>query len=140
MQVKATNGLSGPSKTPKRGRSSGDGHPFEIDFGSPAEETAKTSRPQATGAIDTLLSLQEVQPFADEQQQAVNDSNRMLDLLDGIKADLLAGRMDAGRLTSLEGALSRYRTTVADPGLHEIVKAIDLRARVELAKLGRGKA
>jgi len=139
MQVKATNGLSGASKAGKRGRIQGDGGTFSIDFGSASEDVAKTSRPQATGSIDTLLSLQEVEPFADQRQQAIDDSNKMLDLLDSIKTDLLAGQLTSDRLVRLEGALSRYQISNVDPKLTEILKAVDLRARVELAKYRQNK-
>lgn len=133
MQVKATSRLSSASKAGKRGRQ-GDGGAFQVDFGSAPEDVAKTSRPQATGGIDMLLSLQEVEPIADQRQQAIDDSNQMLDLLDSIKTDLLAGQLTSDRLVKLEGALNRYQISNADPELTEILKAVDLRARVELAK------
>lgn len=133
MQVKATSRLSSASKTGKRGRQS-DGGAFQIDFGSASEDVAKTSRPQATGGIDMLLSLQEVEPFGADRQKAIDDSNEMLDLLDSIKTDLLAGQLTTNRLAKLEKALNRYQISNSDPQLTEILKAVDLRARVELAK------
>jgi hypothetical protein len=62
---------------------------------------------------------------------------RLLDDLDRIKAALLSGAVPTSELLRLAAALGEAREQSGDPGLDEVLAHIDLRAQVELAKLGR---
>jgi hypothetical protein len=59
----------------------------------------------------------------------------MLDRLDEIRLGLLAGNIPRERLEALDRLVQEQRLQVADPRLSEILDEIELRARVELAKL-----
>ena len=60
----------------------------------------------------------------------------MLDVLEEVKADLLVGRITPERLDILAEQLQSMRDRV-DPGLDGVIDEIELRVRIELAKLGR---
>jgi hypothetical protein len=65
----------------------------------------------------------------------VKRGTNLLDILDGIKADLLVGIITAERLDALVQELSVYRDRT-EPGLDAVLDDIELRVRVELAKQG----
>ncbi|MBA5779307.1 flagellar assembly protein FliX [Stappia sp. F7233] len=97
--------------------------------------SASTAAAASFGGIDALLALQEVEDPLAERKRAARHGRDLLDTLDQLKADLLAGRVAPDRLERLAAQLSR-RKPGDDPYLEAILDEIDLRARVELAKLG----
>jgi hypothetical protein len=81
-----------------------------------------------------------VQAEEDWQERRRRQARRGYDLLDGLdklKAALLAGRVQISELERLKAMLSARRETSDDPRLDEVLAHIELRAAVELAKLGR---
>lgn len=86
--------------------------------------------------IDALLALQAVDDATTGRRKAVRRANLLLDALEEIKADLLAGRVGEGRLNRAIALLQQAKTQI-EPALEAIVADIELRVRVELAKLGR---
>lgn len=59
----------------------------------------------------------------------------MLDLLDDVRDGLLAGHVSRDTLQRLVQLVGAKREDFVDPGLSSVMDEIDLRARVELAKL-----
>ena len=59
----------------------------------------------------------------------------ILDKLDELRVGLLMGSISRDRLESLDRLVQEHRGQVSDPRLSEILDEIELRARVELAKL-----
>jgi len=57
-------------------------------------------------------------------------------VLEGVKMDLLVGRVEVDRLERLVGMLGN-KVETGDDALDALMSDIELRARVELAKLGR---
>ena len=72
----------------------------------------------------------------ERKNKAVRRGRTLLDELDEIKADLLIGQVSAERLDALSAMLSQIRER-SEPALDSVLDDIDLRVRVELAKLGR---
>jgi hypothetical protein len=79
--------------------------------------------------------------------QAVEDENsnesrgkkrggKLLDLLEEVRQGLLAGVIPASKLNGLVAAVRSEQAAVSDPNLKAILEEIDLRASVELEKLG----
>lgn len=89
------------------------------------------------GSVDALLALQGVSERQDGSGQARERAEELLDRLDEIRLGLLVGAIPAGELQKLSQTLQRKRGQVDDPRLVELLDEIDLRARVELAKLDR---
>lgn len=107
----------------------------------PDAETAAAPRAEAapvlaTTALDALLALQAVDDVVLTRRKAVRRGRQMLDALDEVKADLLAGRVSEGRLNHLLALVGQARERT-DPGLDSVLDEVELRARVELAKFGR---
>lgn len=89
------------------------------------------------GGVDALLALQEIGGEPDSQGQAKQRGADLLDRLDEVRLALLEGRMTADTIRRLADLAATRRGQVRDPRLAEILDEIELRAAVELAKLGR---
>lgn len=85
--------------------------------------------------VDALLALQGVASPAGERAKAVRRGRDMLDMLDEIRRGMLEGAISEGTLRRLSGLVNVKREDFIDPGLSQLLDDIDLRARVELAKL-----
>ena len=86
-------------------------------------------------AVSTILALQGVDDTAEQKRRGAEAGEQMLDLLDEVRDGLLAGGIPRATLHRLAGAVAQRRETFADPQLQSILDEIELRARVELAKL-----
>jgi hypothetical protein len=101
--------------------------------GDAGSQVAKLSRATPVGAMDALLSLQEVDP--DESRENLQrHAEDLLDELDEVRHGLLVGALSRAQLTRLKALVTARRATVNDPHLAEILDEIELRAAVELAK------
>lgn len=89
------------------------------------------------GAIDGLLALQEVDEDGRGGQQARERGDEMLDRLDEIRHGLLTGSVNPRTLQNLLNQVRDKHESFTDPRLREILEEIELRAAVELAKLGQ---
>lgn len=106
------------------------------EFSKLLEGLDEPEAPRATGPtapIDPLRSLR------DSTDQSGGRSKRraedILDKLDEIRVGLLTGAISKDRLEALDQMVQQHRDQVSDPKLAEILDEIELRARVELAKL-----
>lgn len=90
----------------------------------------------AATAFDAILALQGVDDPLERKRKAVRRGKSLLDILDGIKTDVLAGQVNESRLDQLMGLIAMAREE-SQPGLDAVLDDIELRARVELAKFGR---
>jgi hypothetical protein len=111
------------------------GEAFRLDGGQTAGRAAQSSAPIAAGGIDALLALQAVDDATTGRRKAVKRGNMLLDALEAIRGDLLAGRISEGRLNRAVALLRQVRSQT-NPELEAVVDDIELRVRVELAKLG----
>jgi len=127
-----TNAVSGRSAAGRTGNG-----PAFVPAGEQGVSRATGSAPVApTAGLDAILALQAVGDFRESKRRAVKRGATLLDMLEGLKADLLIGRVGGGQLENLIGQLGSLREKV-EPGLDAIIDDIELRVRVELAKLGR---
>jgi len=102
-------------------------------------ETSAASGARATGAmaaVESLLSLQEVADGLGGRRRAVARGEKLLDELDELRHALLIGAVPRDRLAALAQFAGETAPLVDDPRLAEILGEIELRAAVELAKLG----
>lgn len=112
------------------------GEVFRPETGQASARASQSSAPVAAGGIDALLALQAVDDATTGRRKTVKRANLLLDALEEIRGDLLAGQVSEGRLNRAIALLSQARTQT-DPELEALVADIELRVRVELAKLGR---
>ena len=98
-----------------------------------AAETAAASGTAAVGL--SLLAVQENGGSAGRDAAARRRANAILDDLQGLQAELLGGRTDPARLARLAALQAGEEGT--DSALREAVRAVSLRARIELARRDR---
>jgi hypothetical protein len=119
-----------------RRRGGGDGRGFE-----PAERAetgaAAVAGGGVLGSIDALTALQGVGGADAAESAAAAATARgtaLLDDLDALRDELLAGAVDDTTLARLRDRLGERRRGRLDAGLEAILDDIELRAAVELAK------
>lgn len=88
--------------------------------------------------MDALLAIQHDNEPEERRRRSLKRGHDLLGALDGLKAGLLCGRVREGDLRALTAQLSQCRDLSGDPRLDELLGHIELRAQVELAKLGAG--
>lgn len=87
-------------------------------------------------ALDALLALQQSGDALDSPKKAgVLRAKSVLEQLEAVRDGLLSGALSGARLQQLVGLLDQQRENIDDPELSAVLDEIDLRARVELAKL-----
>jgi hypothetical protein len=128
-------GRSAAASTARPRRAEGSG--FALDTGQGARASAAPGGVAATAGLDALIALQMVGDPLTGRRRGVARGRQMLAALDDLKLDLLAGRVPAGGLARLLATVEGRERDSADERLEAILDEIELRARVELAKLGR---
>jgi len=115
--------------------SSADSKSFAAEEIHEAKTAAALTGAGPIAAVDTILALQGIEDSADERQRSVNHGDELLRLLDEVRDGLLAGGIPKQTLTRLAVVTAKRRDSFADPKLQTVLEEIELRARVELAKL-----
>lgn len=108
---------------------------FELDTGARAPEAQATSSALPAAGLDSLIALQFVEDRAQKRKRGFQRGRSMLDALDRIKLSLLEGTIPAAELARLLSAVSGRERDSDDPQLEGLLDEIELRARVEMAKL-----
>ena len=114
----------------------------DSDDGFAAHLSGDEGQPAAVGGparlapTNNLLALQEVTDATQSRRRAVRRGKDLLDRLDEIRHALLLGSISPDRLVALARALRDQRAQIDDPQLIGVLDEIELRAAVELAKLG----
>ncbi len=107
-------------------------------FSLPKFGAAKTNSAAGVSALtnlDALMTLQEIDDPLERKKRAVKRGHNILDSLSQLKASMLAGKVSSADLHKIVEHL-RSRDASSDPQLNDILAQIELRAEVELAKLG----
>jgi len=102
---------------------------------SDAQGAMGASSVNAVGSLEALMALQEVGGPLERRRRAVGRAGSILAALEGIKLDLLEGRLTAGAMQALARAVREQRSLTDDPRLESLLDEIETRAAVELAKL-----
>jgi hypothetical protein len=115
----------------------------EISYSGVSEDAVPTTEtPQAQSllnlsSIDALfLSIDESHKDA---RKAFVYGNHLLDKLEGLKTDIIMGRLSPQRLEDIQDQLKNRTADILDPKLKEIICEIEIRAAVELAKFDKEK-
>ena len=135
MRIEANNRSTGVTGRSAAGKAGG-GPAFVPSGGESAARVASAAPVAPSAGLEAILALQAVGTATDGRRRSLRRGSMLLDALEDIKADLLIGHIDGARLDALVGELSEMRQRV-EPGLDAVLEDIELRVRVELAKLGR---
>ncbi|MBX2831438.1 MAG: flagellar assembly protein FliX [Rhodospirillales bacterium] len=136
---KATN--AGGTSRKKSSGSSGGGGGFadamrSVGSAGEAGGSAGVHSSGSVSALDALLALQQSGDALDSPKKAaVLRAKSLLEQLESVRDGLLSGAISGPRLQQLVELMDQQRETIDDPELSAVLDEIDLRARVELAKL-----
>lgn len=134
MRITATTPAQATTRAKARHRNGDDGS-FQLDAPSEQTPAAPLHGLDAPQSMDALLFLQDVGMPAGDKQRSARQGLSILDDLDQLKIGLLSGEISADVLSSLRGRLVANERS-GDEGLDQLLDDVELRARVELAKLG----
>ncbi len=109
---------------------------FQMPETSATRPNSAPANVNSVGSVDALLALQAVPDATGRRARAVKRAENMLDILEDLKLSVLSGRVPQAHLNRLIAVLNARRDALSDPQLIEIIDEIELRAKVELAKLG----
>lgn len=129
-------GLGSPNTLRRSGdaqRRTATGQAFEPTDTAAARRTAQTMGTAPLTSVDALLALQAVDDVLTGRRRAIRRGNEVLDTLEELKLDLLAGTIDPAKLRRLVRLVEDHPRT-GDAGVDGVLAEIELRAKVELAK------
>jgi hypothetical protein len=113
---------------------------FSLDGENAARAATATSGTRSIGGIDALLALQGVEEPGERRRKAVKRGKSALDALDALKLGLLSGTFDTSALARLKSVTASLAEPSGDATLDAVLAEIELRAQVELAKIGMPQA
>lgn len=100
-------------------------------------QASNVSGGAALGPVDALLALQEVSEDPGGRNRGRRRGEELLNYLDDLHHGLLSGSMSLSAIEQLAAVVAAKREQVDDPRLAQVLDEIEVRAAVELAKLGR---
>ena len=136
MKITDPRPISPPRTRPNRVSRGAKGSDFASQVPSDEASTSRLQASSSIGAVEGLFALQEVPDATDGRSRGIAYGDDLLDRLDEIRFALLSGAIPRDRLAELSRRVQAERGAVDDSRLAAILDEIDLRAAVELAKLG----
>lgn len=127
----ATAAAKAPSGTRRAG-----GSGFSVGEQAGPRQSAAAGSLRSISTVDALLALQGVEDLTQRKKRVVAKGRNALDALDSLKVALLDGSLDSSTLARLKVAADGLTEETGDPQLDALMREIDLRLSVELAKAG----
>lgn len=137
MKIQAPGSVrpNAPRRTVKNTSSGGSSFASHIRSDSATQGAAVGGSAQI-GSVEALLAVQANTPVAGDGRTAeVKHAEDLLDRLDAIRVGILTGGLSRSMLEGIVARLESRRDSDGDPRLTALVEEIELRAKVELAKL-----
>jgi len=110
----------------------------ELVSNSDVEDSQASNAPAVSGT-SSLFFLQEVGDDGPQKKGVVKRGFDVIKYLDNIRVGLLCGTLSKDTIIGLEPLLEKFKKNFSDPKLSQIIDEIDLRAKVEIAKLNRNQ-
>lgn len=128
---------SSAKRSEKAGRAKGS--KFSQHLKPETDAVAGAVAPSPVSTVDALLSIQEVEDSTTGQSKARARKwgNDVLDRLEQIRVGIIGGVIPRHELERIAAMVDGQRERTDDPALEMILDEIELRAKVELAKLDR---
>ena len=143
MRINGPNPQLGVQTTKVKRTGDADGN-FELpeeSAGTDGKQAARTSGASSMGALIAAqlhgVSERDQDERRRKRQKGVARGNNILGALDEMKIEMLAGRLSPAQVLKLIGTIEGRENDSDDPRLEALLDEIELRARVELAKLQR---
>ncbi|HEY5338711.1 MAG TPA: flagellar assembly protein FliX [Rhizomicrobium sp.] len=136
MEIKSTSRVSSTGVRRVGGSASGSSQGTFTVSEAPTQAHAQTiAAPGTIVSVESILTLQGLDDSTSGRSKGLAHGEQLLDMLDEVRDGLLAGGIPRGTLNRLATAVSRRQDGFADPKLQSVLDEIELRAKVELAKL-----
>ena len=142
MKIDRT-GPARPAAPVKRSEKAGKGQSSKfsqhLNSGTDAVAGAAAATPVST--VESLLTIQEVEDSTGgkSKSRARKWGHDVLDELERLRIGIIGGVVPRGELERIAASIERRRAQTDDPALEQILDEIELRAKVELAKLDRDR-
>ncbi len=130
-------GTPAARRSERNGSTKSGGFAKALSIGAEAPPVSAVGGGAALAPVDALLALQEVADDGGGRKRGQRHGEALLEQLDDLHLGLLSGRMSLDALERLSVMVAAKRDNVGDPRLSQILDEIEVRAAVELAKLGR---
>ncbi|MEL7487874.1 MAG: flagellar assembly protein FliX [Pseudomonadota bacterium] len=136
MKISGSTKSSSLNGARRTGASSKGAGGFRVDGASIADAAAQAAPTAPSEMLGALINLQ---AQASGERALIEAGEKALDLLDGLRLALLDGAVSQDDLERLADAAGKgaKRASPGDNAIADAYNDIALRARVELAKLGR---
>ncbi|MEM8838626.1 MAG: flagellar assembly protein FliX [Pseudomonadota bacterium] len=136
MRIQNTTNVSGLRDVRNKNKAgTGDGSFSVSDETGDAGASAQSLSVSNVQGLDALLSLQDVEDATSAKRRTAARGFDLLDRLEELRTGLLGGRLSAAQVDQIAHKIKLLGRT-GDVRLDSILADIDMRARVELAKLG----
>ena len=123
-------------KTSRASGTSGSSFAGALTDTAPASASQNVAGATPIASVDALLALQEVPDAATGRSKGLQRAEDMLDMLEEVRKGLLLGAIPVRNLKTLASLARNQRGKTGDSRLDSVLADIELRAEVELAKLG----
>jgi hypothetical protein len=134
MRIESAQRMNASSAARRREAPGGDGFTLLPSSGKPSTQATRSTASLA--GIEALMMLQEVDDATVRRRRAVKRGHSLLDMLESMKLDLIAGIDNPATLARLRDLAQRERDLADDPEIAGVLDEIELRTAVELAKRG----
>jgi hypothetical protein len=134
MEIKGS-GRVDASNIRRLGKPGASASSFSVSETTEQPRAVSIAAPGPLAAVETILTLQNIDDASSGPSKGIARGETLLGLLDDLRDGLLAGGVPRATLNRLASAVSRRHETFTDPKLQSVLDEIELRARVELAKL-----
>lgn len=137
MRIENSGPLSGVYRSKSRAKKGSAGGGFNVEVVEKVEEATSTTPASTVGNLGALLSLQGVEEVIDDdrKKQTAEQGISLLERLEEMRVELLSGQLSVAQVDRIAQSVRTLGRT-GDSALDSILEDIDMRARVELAKLG----
>jgi hypothetical protein len=135
MEIKSSGRVEGSNIRRIGKGASSSGGAFSVSDTAEQPRATGLSAPGPLTAVETILTLQNIDDSTSGSAKGAAHGEKLLELLDDVRDGLLAGGIPRSTLNRLANAVSRRQESFCDPKLQGVLDEIELRARVELAKL-----
>jgi hypothetical protein len=137
MKVEGPQGAGSVTTSKRANKTNASGEAFATMLDEDEGKKVVANPVSATRSVDPLLVIQEVGDEQTNRKRAKKRGQELLDELDELRHGLLIGTIEPHQLHRLVALIASERVDTLDPELNAILDEIDLRAQVELAKLGQ---
>ncbi|HSM96528.1 MAG TPA: flagellar assembly protein FliX [Rhizomicrobium sp.] len=135
MEIKSTGRVGSTAVRRVAGGSASTDSAFKVSDAVEQPRAQTVAAPGAIASVESILTLQGIDDSTSGRSRGLQHGERLLDMLDEVRDGLLAGGIPRATLNRLATAVSKRQEGFADPKLQSVLDEIELRARVELAKL-----